>query len=66
VNTTQLIEHWTMDGAGRDVDGRFRTTDDIRAVLAAQSDAPQTSTAVESLQVRGADEDDWTSLRVGG
>ena len=65
MNTTQLIEHWTMDGAGRDLDGRFRETDDILAILAAHHDAPQ-SAAPAPVQVRRADEEDWTSLRVGG
>jgi hypothetical protein len=65
MNTTQLIEHWTMDGADRDLDGRFRATIDILAVLAVQPDAP--SAAVQApVQVRGAGEEDWTSLRVGG
>lgn len=41
MNTTQLIAHWTMHGAGHDIDGRFRKTDDIRTVLAAHHDAPQ-------------------------
>jgi hypothetical protein len=64
INTTQLIEHWTMDGAERDIDGRFRTTDDILAVLGSQHDAPRA--APVPLQVRGAGEEDWTSLGVGG
>ena len=65
INTTQLIEHWTMQGAGTDIDGRFRMTDDIRTVLPAHHDAPPAATPAP-LQVRGADEEDWTSLRVGG
>ena len=65
MNTTQLIAHWTMQGAGHDIDGRFRKTDDIRTVLAAHHDAPQDAVPAP-LQVRGADEEDWTSLRVGG
>jgi hypothetical protein len=65
MNTTQLIAHWTMQGAGRDIDGRFRTTDDIRAVLAVHHDAQQDAVPTP-LQVRGADEEDWTSLRAGG
>jgi hypothetical protein len=64
INTTQLIEHWTMDGAERDIDGRFRGTDDILAVLAGHHDAPPAEPV--PLQVRGAGEEDWTSLRVGG
>lgn len=64
INTTQLIEHWTMDGAERDIDGRFRRTDDILAVLARQHDAPPAEPV--PVQVRGAGEEKWTSLRVGG
>jgi hypothetical protein len=64
MNTTQLIEHWTMQGAGRNIDGRFRTTDDIREVLAAHHDAPRDAESA-TLRVRGADEEDWTSLKVG-
>jgi hypothetical protein len=65
MNTTQLISHWTMEGASRDVDGRFRTTDDIRTILAGHHEAPADSVAA-TVQVRGADEDDWALLRVGG
>ncbi|HEU5010027.1 MAG TPA: hypothetical protein VFT33_04955 [Gaiellaceae bacterium] len=53
-----------MDGAERDIDGRFRKTDDSLAVLAGQHDAPPAEPV--PLQVRGAGEEDWTSLRVGG
>ena len=66
MNTTQLIEHWSMRGAGRDIDGRFRATDDILKVLAAQNDAVPQAAAPAPLQVRGADEEDWTSLGIGG
>ena len=60
INTTQLIEHWTMDGDG-DIDGRFRETDDILAVISGQYDS-RLAAAPAPLQVRGAGEDDWTSL----
>ena len=65
MNTTQLIAHWSMHGAGREIDGRFRKTDDIRKVLAAHQPPPG-SGARATLHVRGADEEDWTALRVGG
>jgi hypothetical protein len=68
MNTTKLIEHWTMDGASRDINGRFRKTDDILKVLASERGAPAEPAVTDAaaLQVRGADEDDWTALGVGG
>jgi len=32
--TTELIRHWTMEGAARDSNGRFRSPDELRAALA--------------------------------
>jgi hypothetical protein len=65
MNTTKLISQWSMQGAGRGIDGRFRKTDDILEILASNRAglAPAVS---PTLQVRGADEDDWKSLGVGG
>ena len=60
INTTQLIEHWTMDGDG-EIDGRFRATDDILAVIAGQYDSPPAA-APAPVQVRGAGDENWTSL----
>jgi hypothetical protein len=65
MNTTQLIEHWTMQGAEQDIDRRFRATDDILEVMAAQHDAPQAS-RLAPVQVRGADDEGWTALQIGG
>jgi hypothetical protein len=65
MNTTKLISHWTMQGAGRGLDGRFRKTDDILEILASNRAAPAGAVPA-TLRVRGADEDDWTPLRVGG
>ena len=33
MNTTALIEQWSMKGARRDLAGRFRSADEIRAHL---------------------------------
>jgi hypothetical protein len=55
MNTTKLIAHWTMSGARRDVDGRFRATPDIGAVIADN----QPTAAASSLLIKGADEDGW-------
>ena len=64
MNTTELIAHWTMQGAGHDINGRFRKTDDIRAILGDQRDAPPAAVPT-TLRVRGSDEDDWTPLGAG-
>jgi hypothetical protein len=64
MNTTELIAHWTMDGAERGIDRRFRETDDILTILGSHRDEP-TVAAPAVLQVRGADEEDWTQLGVG-
>jgi hypothetical protein len=65
MNTTKLISQWTMQGAARDVGGHFRETDDIRRILVDQRD-PSAAAVPAALRVRGADEEDWTALRVGG
>ena len=41
MNTTKLIGEWSMCGAGRDVGGRFRSTDDILAVIAGNTPADE-------------------------
>jgi hypothetical protein len=33
MNTTMLIEHWSMAGADRDQSGRVRTAEELRAVF---------------------------------
>jgi hypothetical protein len=65
MNTTKLISQWTMQGAARDVGGRFRKTDDIRRILVDDRD-PSAAAVPVPLRVRGVDEEDWTALRVGG
>ena len=65
MNTTKLIAHWTMRGAARDIDGRFRTTDDIREILVGDRDA-RAAAASMPLQVRRADEEDWVPLGAEG
>jgi hypothetical protein len=61
MNTTALIAEWSMCGARRDVGGRFRTTDDIRALLSGGV-AAEPPPASASLLVKPADEDDWRPL----
>lgn len=64
MNTTNLIARWTMSGARRDVDGRFRATDDIRALIAGAEPEPEPepTLSTSSFLIKGADEDSWQSL----
>jgi hypothetical protein len=59
--TTELIRLWTMEGAARDSEGRFRSADDLRAALAPR----WTEEADEVLKMRGADEEDWRPFLLG-
>ena len=65
MNTTNLIAHWTMSGARGDVDGRFRATDDIGAVIADNQPTPEATAAASSFLIKGADEDGWQPLEGG-
>jgi hypothetical protein len=59
MNTTKLIAQWTMSGATRDVDGRFRATDDIAAAIADNQATPEPTAAASSFMIKGANEDSW-------
>ncbi len=37
MNTTRLIEQWSMEGARRELESRFRSANDIRALLLGDS-----------------------------
>jgi hypothetical protein len=63
MNTTKLIAQWTMSGAPRDVDGRFRATDDIGAVIADNQPTPEPTAAASSFLIKGADGDGWQQLK---
>ena len=65
MNTTKLITHWTMSGAHRDVDGHFRATDDIGAVIADNQPTPEPTAAASSFFIKGADGDSWQPLEPG-
>ena len=65
MNTTKLIAHWTMNGAHRDVDGHFRATDDIGAVIAGNQPTPEPTAAASSFLIKGADGDSWQPLERG-
>lgn len=64
MNTTRLIKHWSMNGARRDLAGRFRSTDDIRAILLGGTSTKRPSRPSELL-LKGTDEDDWRPLAAG-
>ncbi len=66
MNTTKLIAHWTMNGAHRDVDGHFRATDDIGAVIADNQPTPEPTAAASSVFIKGADGDSWQPFEQGG
>jgi len=66
MNTTQLIAHWTMQGAGHDVEERFRNADDVLRAVTAHHDPPVSAAEAAPLHVRGADEEDWALLQIGG
>ena len=62
MNTTKLIAQWTMNGARLDVDGRFRPTDDIGAVIADNQPTPEPTTATSLFLIKGADGNGWQPL----
>ena len=65
MNTTKLIAYWTMSGAHRDVDGRFRATADIGAAIADNQPTPEPRAAESSFYIKGADGDSWQPLERG-
>jgi hypothetical protein len=56
MNTTELIAQWTMNGARRDVDGRFR-------VIADKQATPEPTAAAGAFLIKGADQDSWQALK---
>jgi hypothetical protein len=61
MNTTTLIAEWSMSGARRDIAERFRTIDDIRALLS-RGDTAEPPAAHVSLLVKSSDDHDWRPL----
>ena len=60
MNTTELIKHWTMEGASPDVGDRFRST---AGLLGVAGDAPEPSDGTtEALRMRQSGEEDWRPL----
>jgi hypothetical protein len=64
MNTTTLIGQWSMDGARRDLAGRFRSVDDIRGILLGEKSQPAAGAAAPLLMKR-ADEENWRPLLAG-
>ena len=62
MNTTKLIAQWTMNGTRYDVEGHFRATDDIGAVIAVTQPTPEAAAATTSFLIKGANEDSWQRL----
>ncbi len=54
-----------MNGAHRDVDGHFRATDDIGAVIADNQPTPEPTAAANSLFIKDADGDSWQPFERG-
>ena len=65
MNTTELIRHWSMSGAGRDIAGRFHPGAEIRETIAARSHDDEPIPELANVLVKRADEDDWTPLALG-
>jgi hypothetical protein len=61
MNTTDLIGHWNMDGARRDLAGRFAPVADIRAILLGD-EHPRQPSGAKPLLMKSADEEDWRPL----
>ena len=59
MNTTELIKHWTMDGAAPDVGERFRS---MAGVLAVTEPAERPAGTPEAPRMRRSDEEEWRPL----
>jgi hypothetical protein len=60
LNTTELIKHWTMQGAAPDLGDRFRS---IAGVLAVAGDAAEPSDGTpDAFRMRRSDEEEWIPL----
>jgi hypothetical protein len=59
VNTTELIKHWTMQGAGPNLDERFRS---IAGVFGGGTAEEPRGEVPDPLRMRGSDEEEWKPL----
>jgi len=62
MNTTHLISHWSMDGASRDLAGRFRRAGDVRKTLADGPVEDEHELERAPVLLKRADEEHWTAL----
>lgn len=62
MNTTELIGHWNMSGASRDLTGRFRSAEDIRAAIASRAPKEESTLERAPLLMKRADEEHWATL----
>jgi hypothetical protein len=60
LNTTELIKHWTMQGAAPGVGERFRSTAGMLAVADDAAEPP--SETPDALRMRRSDEEEWRPL----
>jgi hypothetical protein len=56
MTTLQLIREWSMEGATRDPEGRFRSADELRAAFSRRRAKPAASPVTDALPVQQADE----------
>jgi hypothetical protein len=63
MNTTVLIEQWSMEGARRDPAGRFRSVDDTRALLLG-ANQPDPFARRPFLVDEESQNEDWQSAEV--
>lgn len=59
LNTTELIKHWTMEGAAPDVGGRFRSVAGPLDMAEGDSESP---TSADAPRMRRSDEEEWRPL----
>ena len=62
MNTTKLIGEWSMEGAARDLDGRFRSAQEVRALFAREALAMTKPRTTASFLVKPAGEVTWEAL----
>ena len=60
MNTTELIRHWTMEGASEDVGAHFAPSDVDLA--SPEGDEDLVNAPPTPLRVRGSDEEEWKPL----
>ena len=62
MNTTHLIQHWNMSGAGRELAGRFRSGSDVGDEPSTRAQHQELAHEGSGLLVKQAGEDVWAPL----